>query len=175
MSRRIALTAVAAIAGFAVGTVGCAPASPNPPPPGPPPDPPQAGASCIGDLDGALTALPKPADDLSNKRNLLQCSNGTWEPFLDPYPSSDRWLSTGPAVVLHGQGRRNPEVKAGVWTATPVTAEAQCSAERVDVVSAGRTSAPETFSADPGQPLTLDVSDHLFTVAFSGYCLWQRS
>lgn len=175
MNRRIALTAVSAIAGFAVGTVACAHASPEPPPPGPPPVPPQAGASCTGDLDGALTALPKPVDDLSNKRNLLQCSNGTWEPFLDPYPSSDRWLSTGPAVVLHGQGRRNPEVKAGVWTATPVTAEAQCSAERVDVVSAGRTSAPETFSADPGQPLTLDVSDHLFTVAFSGYCLWQRS
>ena len=171
MSRWIAATAVSAVAGFAVASVACTPARPEPPPPGPP----QADASCTGDLDGALTALPKPAGDASNKQNLLQCSNGTWQPFLDPYPSSDRWLSTGPDLVLHGQGRRNPEVKAGVWTATPVTADAKCSAERVDVVAAGQTSAPETFSANPGQPLRIDVSDHLFTVKLSGYCLWQRS
>ncbi len=175
MSRHIALTAACAVAGFAVGALACTHAHPEPPPPGPPPAPPHAGASCTGDLDGALTALPKPVDDLSNKQNLLQCSNGNWRPFLGPYPSSDRWLSTGSDLILHGQGRRNPEVKAGVWTATPVTVEAQCNAERVDVVSAGKTSAPETFSADPGQPLTFGISDHLFTVKFSGYCLWQRS
>jgi hypothetical protein len=28
--------------------------------------------------------------------------------------------------------------------------------------------------ADPGQPLTFAVSDHLFTAELTGYCLWQR-
>jgi hypothetical protein len=173
----VAASAVAglAVAGFGISAAACTRASPELPPPGPPPAPPQAGSSCTDNLDGALTALPKPPDDLSNRQSLLQCSGGSWQPFLDPYPSSDRWLSTGPDLILHGQGRRNPEVKAGTWVATPVAGDARCSAERVDVVAAGQTSAPQTFSADPGQPLTFDIGERLFTVKFSGYCLWQRS
>ncbi len=174
MNYRLASTA-AALAVAAVNATACAHASPEPAPPGPVTiSPPQVGSPCSERLDGALTALPKAAGDTRNAKNLLECTGGNWQPYVGPYPSSDRWLTTGAELALHGQGMRNPEIKGGRWTATPQTATAQCSAERIDVVSAGKTSAPETFSADPGQPLTLDVSDHLFTVKLSGYCLWQR-
>lgn len=134
---------------------------------------PQPDSSCTESLSGALT----PADpaQTGNNRLLLQCDDGSWHRFTDPYPSSDRWLSTGPALILHGQGRRNPEAEGGTWTASAQTAEARCSVEVVDVLGAGKTSEPEMFSAEPGQSLTFEVSDHMFTVKLSGYCLWARS
>jgi hypothetical protein len=174
MAHAISVTVRSAVAGLALCAAACAPAHTEPPP-GPPPAPPAVGAACGADLDGALTALPKAADDLSNQQHLLACGNGTWQPFDDPYPSSDRWLSTGPELVLHGQGRRNPEVHGGTWTATPQTADTPCGAEIVDVVGAGKTSAPQQLTAEPGQPLTINVSDHMFTVRLTGYCLWRKS
>jgi hypothetical protein len=168
--------AVAAFGALAVvGAGACAHASPQPVPPGPAQTtPPQPGSACGDTLDGALTALPQPAGITGNAKTLLQCGDGTWRPFVDAYPSSDRWLTTGPELILHGQGLQNPEAKAGTWTASPQTTETRCSAESVDVVAAGQTSQPQTFTADPGRPLTFDVSDHMFTVKLSGYCLWRR-
>lgn len=162
----LALTAAAITVAAAVNATACARANPEPPPPGPAEtSAPQAGSACPDAFDGAMTRA---------QQILFRCSNGTWEQFHNPYPSSDRWLTTGPELVVHGQGRRNPEVKGGSWTGSPQTAEARCGAELVDVVGAGETSAPETLSAEPGQTLTFDISDHMFTVTLSGYCLWQR-
>ena len=169
MQHALTSVAAAAIVAVGLGVTACAQARPQPtPPPGPGQTAiPQPGTACQDNLDGVLTGT-------GAARVLLQCSDGTWQQFHGPYPSSDRWLTTGPALVVHGQGRRNPEVRAGRWTGTPQTAQARCSAERVDVVAAGETSPPETSSADPGQPLTFDISDHMFTVTLSGFCLWQR-
>ena len=173
---RSATLAVAAFGVLAAAGAGaCAHANPEPAPPGPAQTtPPQPGSACGETLDGALTALPQAAGITGNTKSLLQCRDGAWRPFVDPYPSSDRWLTTGPELILHGQGRRNPEAKAGTWTASPQTSEARCSVERVDVVGAGETSAPETLTADPGRPLTFEVGDHMFTAKLAGYCLWQR-
>lgn len=174
MSRTLALSAAALTVAAALSSTACAHAEPEPPPPGPSETTaPQPDSPCPASLAGALT----PADpaQLGNNRRLLHCADGTWQTFSDPYPSSDRWLSTGPGLILHGQGRRNPEAAAGTWAATPQTAEAHCSVEVVDVLAAGRTSEPQTFTAAPGQPLTFDVSDHMFTMKLSGYCLWARS
>lgn len=162
-----AVSAGTVMAALAVFAAGCAPASPAPSHPGPPPNPPAVGAACGGDLDGALTAI-------GDAKHLLECSGATWQPFLDPYPSSDRWLTIGPELVLHGQGRRNPEVHGGTWTAAPLTADTTCSVEIVDVAGAGRTGPPQTLTAEPGQPLTLEVSPHMFSVRLTGYCLWQK-
>ncbi|MDH6194957.1 hypothetical protein M2272_001586 [Mycobacterium frederiksbergense] len=175
MNRPLASSAVIMImtAGFAASA--CAHASPEPAPPGPAETaPPAAGSACGQALDGALTPAPAAAQHNDNAKQLLQCADGRWQQFLDPYPVSDRWLTTGPVLVLHGQGLRNPEVKAGAWTALPQSDHARCSAQRINVVAAGQTSAPENFSGDPGEPVTLDVGDHTFTVQLSGYCLWQR-
>ncbi|MUL83759.1 MULTISPECIES: hypothetical protein [unclassified Mycolicibacterium] len=173
MCRLLALTAATLSVTAALTTSACAHADPQPAPPGPAQTTaPQPGTSCAESLAGVLT--PADAGQIGNNRRLLQCEDGSWQPFADAYPSSDRWLTTGPEVILHGQGRRNPEAKAGTWTASPQTAEALCSVEVVDIVAAGRTSGPMTTTAAPGQPLTVEVSDHMFTVKLSGYCLWQR-
>jgi hypothetical protein len=166
MARAIAALTIPVSAGLACVAVACAHASPGPPP-GPPPPPPAVGAACGGNLDGALTGA-------GDTKNLLTCSGTTWQQYLDPYPSSDRWLTTGPELVLHGQGRRNPEIQGGTWMGTPQTTDTTCGAEIVDVLGAGKTSKPQTLAADPGRPLTMDVSDHLFTVRLKGYCLWQK-
>ena len=171
---RFSLASAAALSAAAFVSAGaCADAEPTPIPTGPSETaPPQQATSCAQGLAGALT--PTGSAQTGNNLHLLQCSDGIWQPFADPYPSSDRWLTTGGELVLHGQGRRNPEAKAGTWTASPQTSEARCSAESVDVIGAGRTSAPQTYSSDAGRSLTFEVSDHMFTVKLSGYCLWQR-
>ncbi|WP_029108677.1 hypothetical protein [Mycobacterium sp. URHD0025] len=174
MCRAFASSAAALSVAAALATGACAHADPEPVPAGPSETTaPQPDAPCADGLAGALT----PADPgaIGNNRRLLQCDDGTWQAFGGPYPSSDRWLTTGPELVVHGQGRRNPEAAAGTWTGMPQTTEARCSAEVVDVVAAGQTSGPMTSAADPGQPLTLEISDHMFTVKLSGYCLWARS
>ena len=168
MNRSVALASAVLWAAAALNAAACAHATPQPPPPGPAdttaaqPDSP-----CPDGFEGALTGT-------GTERPLLICTGGTWQQLHDPYPSSDRWLTTGPELIVHGQGRRNPEAKAGSWTGLPQTAEAHCRVDSVDVVGAGRTSAPQTFTAGAGQPLHFEVSDHLFTVALSGFCLWQR-
>ncbi|QZH68471.1 hypothetical protein [Mycolicibacterium farcinogenes] len=173
MSGARALSAAAITVAAALSTSACAHADPEPLPSGPSETAaPQPNSSCTETLTGALT--PADPGHVGNNRLLLQCEDGTWQAFRDPYPSADRWLTTGPELILHGQGRRNPEARGGTWTATPLTAEARCSAAVVDVQGAGKTSEPETFSADPGRTLTFQISDRMFTTKLSGYCLWER-
>ncbi|CAN5353558.1 hypothetical protein BH09ACT8_BH09ACT8_31420 [soil metagenome] len=123
---------------------------------------PQPDGPCSENLAGALTqrASSTPAP------TYLECSNAPgnyrWTPFTGPYPSSDRWLSYGPAVTLHGQGRRNPEILSGRWVAYPQDADATCSAEQVTVVSAGEVGPPQTTTGQPGQPLDFEVLPVVF-------------
>ncbi len=174
MGRIRGLSAAVFTVAAALTTSACAHADPEPTPPGPAETTaPAPDALCDTSLTGAFASADP--EQLGNNRRLLLCDGGTWQGFAGPYPSSDRWLTTGPPLILHGQGRRNPEAKAGTWLAIPQTAEARCSVEVVDVLGAGRTSEPETFDADAGESLTFDVSDHMFTTKLSGYCLWTRS
>ncbi len=128
---------------------------------------PQPNGACPTEFDGALTRL---AD-----RTLLACRDGQWAVDSDVYPSSERWVSYGPALTVYGQGRRNPEILAGTWVGTPQGADARCGAEQAVVVSAGVIGPPTTVTGEPNQPLDFTAPTQLFTVALTGFCLWQRT
>jgi hypothetical protein len=127
---------------------------------------PQPGSPCAGDVADALTQLPD--------RSFLSCTAGSWQPFTGPYPSSDKWLSYGPAVRLHGQGLRNPEILSGKWVATPQDSASACSATQAAVVSAGEVGAPQVSTGEPGRPLDFEVLPVVFSIELSGACLWER-
>ena len=137
---------------------------------------PQADTPCAQNLDGALAQLLNYATYVTT---YLECRNEPgvgyrWRVFDSPYPSSDRWLSFGPKVILHGEGQRNREIDSGDWVAYPQDSTSQCSAEQVAVVSAGTVGSPQVSTGEPGQPLKLQVLPLLFTIELSGYCLWQK-
>ncbi|TPG32052.1 hypothetical protein EAH80_21690 [Mycobacterium hodleri] len=130
---------------------------------------PQSNTSCSADFAGAMTW---PTGDQAP----LVCEAERWVPVADPYPISDRWLSYGPAMTLHGEGRRNPTLLSGDWTATPLTAESACAATQLTVISGSPTVGPPAIDeGKPGQTLELAVLPSLFTIELSGDCLWQRS
>lgn len=127
---------------------------------------PQVDSACSSNIDGALTILPDAG--------VLQCRNGRWASFTDPYPFGDRWLSYGPELRLHGQGMRNPEVLSGDWTAYPQDPDTRCRAEQAAVVDAGEIGAPQISEGEPGQPLRFAVLPVMFSIELSGHCLWQK-
>lgn len=130
---------------------------------------PMADQSCAANLDGAMTW---PAGDEAP----LVCADGRWRPVADPYPISDRWLSYGPVMTLHGEGRRNPTLESGNWTAAPQDPDTRCTATQLAVIPGSPTVGPPRIEqGDPGQPLSLQIVPRLFTVEMSGDCLWQRS
>jgi hypothetical protein len=133
---------------------------------------PQADAPCSETLADALTQLP-------DGQTFLVCRSEPggyrWTPFTGPYPSSDRWLSYGPELKLHGQGLRNPEILSGQWVGSPQDPGSSCSAEQAAVVSAGEVGPPQTSTGKPGQPLHFEVLPVIFSIKMTGYCLWQRS
>ncbi len=131
-------------------------------------DPPVAGAACAAELDGVMTQLPGGAD-------YLVCREPSWEPAATPFPPSDAWLSYGPAIVLHGQGFRNPNLTSGRWTATPWEEGARCGATQVTVVEPGVLAPPVVVEGEPGQPLDLEVLPKLFTIELTGSCLWTEA
>jgi hypothetical protein len=128
---------------------------------------PQPKAPCPRTPAGTLTRL-------ADGQTLLQCQGGHWAPFTDIYPSSDIWLTYGPALTLHGQARPNPEIKAGSWTGIPQSPGSQCSAQQSDVIDAGNMAPPQILTGDPGQPLALALTTQLATITLDGDCLWQR-
>jgi hypothetical protein len=105
----------------------------------------------------------------------LECLNSQWQAVTTPQPPSDRWLSFGPAMTLHGQGMRNPNVTSGAWTATPQDADSRCRAEQQAVVSAGEVGPPQVAKSPKGQPLSFQLLPQLFSIKMSGYCLWTRA
>ncbi|WP_099022447.1 hypothetical protein [Mycolicibacterium palauense] len=142
------------------------------------PEAPQADASCAGLPAGTMARTAADA--------LVQCSGDRWQPFTGVYPSSDTWLSSGsepesepgseqgPALVLHGQARRNPEMMAGTWVGVPQDPQGSCGATVSDVIAAGEMAPPKQLTADPGQSLTMTVSTQAATIELTGPCLWQR-
>ena len=79
-------------------------------------------------------------------------------------------------MTLHGEGRRNPTLLSGAWTATPLTAESACTATQLTVIPGSPTvGPPHVDQGKPGQTLALTVLPRLFTIELSGDCLWQES
>ncbi|WP_422742783.1 hypothetical protein ACN27E_15560 [Mycobacterium sp. WMMD1722] len=126
---------------------------------------PQPGASCAAAVEGALSRL---ADFTT-----VQCSAGRWVVHPDPYPTSERWLSTDAGLSLHGQGLRNPEMLSGMWTAFPQDPATACRAEQTAVTRAGEVGKPQVADGAPGQPLRFEVLPVMFSIELSGHCLWQ--
>jgi hypothetical protein len=129
---------------------------------------PHPGNPCAPELSGTMT-WPSDAEVP------LECLDNQWQSVTTPQPPNDRWLSFGPAMRLHGQGMRNPNVAAGAWTATPQDAGAQCRAEQRAVVSAGEVGPPVVAESPKGQPLSFQLLPQLFSIEMSGYCLWTRT
>ncbi|WP_328354666.1 hypothetical protein OG976_24050 [Mycobacterium sp. NBC_00419] len=133
---------------------------------------PQAGAQCPADHADAMTQLPNGSD-------FLVCRAGpddshSWAPVATPFDPNDTWISYGPAITLHGQGFRNPNLTSGQWTATPLDPASSCSAEQVTVVSAGVLAPPQRSQGEPGAALSVDMLPKLFTVSLAGDCLWAK-
>jgi hypothetical protein len=128
---------------------------------------PQPDTACSTDLTDAAT-MP-PGTSLP-----LVCQEQRWRAAAAPADPSERWVSFGPAMALHGQGLRNPNLIAGPWTATPLDADTRCAATQQVVVSAGVVGTPVFTEGVPGQQLSLDVLPSLFDISMSGHCLWER-
>jgi hypothetical protein len=77
-------------------------------------------------------------------------------------------------MTLHGQGRRNPDVTSGDWTATPQDSDSSCGAVQRAVVEAGVVGPPQIAEGPDGRPLTFRVVPQLYSIDMSGYCLWTR-
>ncbi|MCW2688103.1 MAG: Uncharacterized protein JWR37_2993 [Mycobacterium sp.] len=169
MRQRIAV-AVAAMVVAATALLS-APACAHAAPPAEPVVP-QVDGPCSEKLADALTKLP-------DGKTVLECLSPSggyqWKPFASPYPNSDRWLSYGPGLRLHGQGKRNPEIMSGQWVGSPLDPSSQCSVEQVAVVSAGKVGPPQLSTGKPGQPFEFEVLPVVFDITLTGNCLWQKA
>ncbi len=153
-------TVAGAVAAFAVMfSAGIATADPVAP---------QADTPCPSDAAAAMT---RP----ENATMPLVCAGGRWQTVTTPQPPSDRWLSVGPPMVLHGQGRRNPDVQSGHWTATPRNPDTRCHVEQSTVLEPGVLATPEKTEGPAGQRLDVQFAPRLFDLTLSGDCLWTRT
>ena len=136
-------------------------------------EPPVLGAACSAELADAMTVLP----DQTTYAVCQQVGLGyAWAaPAELPFAPSDKWFSYGPAITLHGQGMRNPNLASGQWTATPQHPDAICRAKETTVVGAGVLAEPQVFEAEQGATLTLQMLPKLFYAELSGDCLWVKS
>ncbi|WP_264025752.1 hypothetical protein [Mycolicibacterium insubricum] len=154
----------------------CASADPGPDPAPTQAGSPQSGAVCAATLDGAVTQLPDQSTEPGARKSLLECKDGSWQDYRAEYPNSDRWLSTGPELVLHGQGVRNPEFMAGHWTGTPQESDAICHATYVQGGDDNpKITQTHEVNGDAGKPVEFEAPVRLFTVTLTGNCLWERS
>jgi hypothetical protein len=128
---------------------------------------PQPNMACAPELSGALTRLPGEAA-------VLKCTGGMWRTYEDPYPQSDRWLTYGPTLTLHGEGQRNRELDSGEWTAYPLSISGQCTAQQMSVAEAGGLTGPDVSTSRPGEPMRLTLRPLLFNLELGGSCLWVK-
>jgi hypothetical protein len=98
-----------------------------------------------------------------------------WTPVTTPFPPNERWLSYGPAITLHGQGMRNPNLSSGRWTATPRDPQTRCQVTQTTVVEAGVLAAPEVTEGEQGAPLAVEMQPKLFYAELAGDCLWVKT
>ncbi|MDT5092946.1 MAG: hypothetical protein QOH60_2309 [Mycobacterium sp.] len=133
---------------------------------------PQADTPCPSALADAMTSLPDAKVPLVCA---AQPSGGyEWKTVTTPYPVSDRWLSYGPELKLHGEGLRDGRIKSGDWVATPQDADAVCRAEQIAVVDAGVVGPPQIDAGAKGKPLVFRIVPQLFSIQMTGYCLWTK-
>ena len=132
---------------------------------------PAVGAPCAAELDGAMTLLP-------DETTYVICQQSgpdyLWAAAQTPFPPNDTWLSYGPAITLHGQGMRNPNLSSGQWTAAPQDPETACRVTQTTVVEAGVLATPEVSEGEQGKPLTVEMQQKLFYAELAGDCLWVR-
>ena len=130
----------------------------------------QSDSSCPANLEGALTRT-------TDGTTFLECGRAAtgyrWQPFAGD-PPRDRWVSYGPELTLHGQGRRNPEILSGDWIGRPQDPVSTCGVEQAAVVSPGQVGAPQTSTGRSGQPLEFVVLPLVFSISLTGNCLWER-
>ena len=136
------------------------------------PPAPQAGAACPAELADVMTLL-------ADGQTYVACSQVpggyAWAQVQTPFEPHDAWLSYGPAITLHGQGMRNPNLTSGSWTATPLDPDATCRAEEQTVVEAGVLTDPQVFQGDQGKAVAVPMLPKLFYLQISGHCLWTRT
>jgi len=133
---------------------------------------PAVGSPCAAELADTMTLLP----DESTYVSCQQVGPGQeWAQVQTPFEPSDSWLSYGPAITLHGQGMRNPNLTSGRWAATPVNPETTCRATQTTVVEAGVLAQPVVTAGEQGRPLELEMLPRLFYVELEGECLWERT
>ena len=131
---------------------------------------PATGSACPAELADAMTLLP---DERTYVRCQQQFGFGfAWAQVQTPFDPNGTWLSYGPAITLHGQGMRNPNLSSGQWTATPQDPETICRATQTTVVEAGVLAQPQIVEGEQGQPLDLEMLPKLFYVGLAGNCLW---
>lgn len=132
---------------------------------------PQDGSPCSAELADAMTLLP-------DQTTYVVCSPSgadyAWAPVQTPFPPNDQWLSYGPAITLHGQGMRNPNLSSGRWTATPRDPQTVCRVTQTTVVEAGVLAPREIAQAQQGAPLSVEMKPKLFYVELAGDCLWRK-
>lgn len=133
---------------------------------------PEVGAGCAAELADAMTLLA----DGTTYAVCRQAGTGfAWDPAQTPFPPNDTWLSYGPAITLHGQGMRNPNLLSGQWTATPLDPESTCRVTETTVVEAGVLADPQVFEGERGKPLPVEMLPKLFYAELAGDCLWVKN
>jgi hypothetical protein len=133
---------------------------------------PQPDTPCSSNLANAMTRLP-------DQKTILVCQQQAnedyqWGIVATDYPSSDRWLTYGPALTLHGEGTRNYNLRSGDWVALPQEPDSQCVARQIAVAGAGVVRSPEVETGVTGQQLSFRVLPDLFSITMTGYCLWSK-
>ncbi len=132
---------------------------------------PQPDTPCPPEAVGAMTW---PMDAKMPMACVGQAGDGRWQTVTTPQPPSDRWISFGPQIEVYGEGRQNPNVRSGSWTATPLTPTTQCRAEQTAVLGPGVVGPPQVAEGTVGQRLEFDIEPKTFDLRLSGECLWAR-
>ncbi len=127
---------------------------------------PVSAPDCSDRLAAAMTVLPD--------ESFAVCDDGSWQPVTAPFIPPDRWVSYGDGVLLHGQGRRNPEIMGGPWTGTPLDSSTVCGAEQASVTNDG-VGAPVAVVGTAGETLPIEVGPVVFTITLTGDCLWEAA
>lgn len=132
---------------------------------------PELGAPCAAELNGAMTLL---ADGTTYAACEPSGLGNSWFEAQTPFPPNAIWFSYGPAITLHGQGMRNPNLESGWWTATPQNPDTACRVTQTAVVEAGVLAAPEVSEGEQGKPLSVQMQQKLFYAELAGNCLWVK-
>lgn len=133
---------------------------------------PVGGSPCPAGLVGTMSLLP-------DEQTYVRCQQSfglsyTWVPVQTPFDPNGSWLSYGPAITLHGQGKRNPNLTSGSWTATPQDPETICRAAQTTVVEAGVLAEPMVVESEQGRSLALEILPRLFYIELAGNCVWAE-